>query len=59
MDEQVTVFARLEPELGAKFLATVTREERTQKAIVERALRAYIAKSEVEAQPAAIAGEKV
>lgn len=44
----VTVQARIDPALAAEFEAVVKREERTKQAVVERALRAYIANSKAE-----------
>lgn len=43
---------RLDPVIVAALKETAEREERTQIAIVERALRAYIAASKAEAQAA-------
>ena len=52
MDKPLTVYAEIDdPELAAEFKATLEREGRTQKKVVEFALRDYIAKSKAEAAP--------
>lgn len=53
MDKPLTVYAELtDPELVDEFKQTLEREDRTMKAVVERALREYIAKSKTEAKQA-------
>lgn len=53
MDKPATVYAELDdPKLAADFKATLEREGRTMKAVVERALRAYIATSKANAAAA-------
>lgn len=59
MDKPVTVYAEIDdPELAADFKATLEREGRTMKAVTERALREYIAKSKADAARPATRREK-
>lgn len=56
MEEKLfTVFARLDPDMGAEFKATLEREKRSMQAVVELALTDYIARSKTAALKAAAA----
>lgn len=47
--ESVPLHVRIDPQLDAELRDTMEREERKKTAVVERALRDYIAKSKAEA----------
>lgn len=49
-EKPFTVFARLDPDKGEKFKATLEREKRTMQAVVEIALEKYMAESEAAAK---------
>lgn len=54
MDRLLTIYVHLhDPKLVADFKTTLEREDRSMKAVVERALRNYVAQSKAQATVAA------